>query len=314
MTNSLFTVVIATCNRPDRLAKALDAVAVAIERTGEAHDVVVADNGVGHPTEPVVEAFAQRVPFPVRYRPSAPLSKAAALNAGIAAARSPWIAFTDDDCLPDPDWLTGAVRYIDSHDVNLFSGKLQAAPVEFRLPRWLKNDELPWSPAFVDYAPLPGNGVLDADERVPFGANIFIKKWVFDTYGGYDEELWDRCGKAALGSEDAEFAIRVRDRGETIGYCAEALVVHPVHPERATLTYYLRHIFHFGVREPFFAADGEHASYGYLLKSGCASLAKSTGNLLVGRSTRCVYHLMDAARDAGEIWGWIRTRRDRQND
>ena len=30
--------------------------------------------------------------------------RAAACNAGIRAATSPYILFTDDDCLPDPDW------------------------------------------------------------------------------------------------------------------------------------------------------------------------------------------------------------------
>ncbi|MDA0576682.1 MAG: glycosyltransferase, partial [Verrucomicrobia bacterium] len=230
----LITVIIATCNRPDRLANALAAVRIAIEAAGGEHHVIVADNGTARPARAVTEEFARTAGFPVAHVSTPPLNKAAALNAGIRAARTEWLAFTDDDCLPDRGWLAAGSAYAATAGVNLFSGRLQAAPVDFALPRWLPagHDVLPWSPAFVDFAPLASSGVLNDRERVPFGANIFVRKWVFDTYGPYDEPLWQRCGSAALGSEDAEFAMRVRARGEAIGYCAEALVMHPVYPER----------------------------------------------------------------------------------
>lgn len=306
------TVIIATCNRPDRLAKALAAVRGAIETAGAPHAVVVADNGTHRSAREATEIFARAVNFPVHHVQTEPFNKAAALNAGIRAAATDWLAFTDDDCLPERQWLAVGMQYAERAGVNLFSGRLEAGPVDFTLPRWLRHAPhavVEWSPAFVDYAPLPQSGILASNERVPFGANIFVRKRVFDTHGGYDEALWRKCGPAALGSEDAEFAMRVRARGEAIGYCAEALVVHPVYPERTTLKYYLRHIYHAGMREPFFAEPGSHAPVAYLTKTMMLALLKSAGWSLRGDAARAVRELMEATRGFGEIRGWRRIGR-----
>jgi GT2 family glycosyltransferase len=304
-----FTIIIATCNRPDRLAKALAAVRAAIKVAGGNHHVVVADNGNARLARAVTGEFARSVGFPVTYVATPPLNKAAALNAGIRAADTGWLAFTDDDCLPDRGWLVAGSAYATSAGVNLFSGRLEPGPIDFPLPRWLRHrphEIVEWSPAFVDYAPLPQSGILSPTERVPFGANIFVRKWVFETYGGYDEALWKRCGSAALGSEDAEFAMRVRARGESIGYCADALVVHPVYPERTTLRYYLRHIYHAGVREPLFASPGQSAPLMYLSKNMFLALFKAAGWWGRRDPPHAMVELMNAARDWGEIRGWLR--------
>ncbi len=305
----MFTVIIATCNRPDRLLAALEATHEAIKADDAEHCIVVSDNGTTRLAREGVDGFAATAECKVEYVRSSPLDKSAALNAAIAAAGTEWLAFTDDDCTPTAAWLREGRRYAETAGLRVFSGRLQAGPVDFDLPKWLPAqscDELPWSPAFVDYAPRNDDGVLNDSERVPFGANIFVQKSVYDEFGGYDEALWARCGSAALGSEDAEFAMRVRDRGLQIGYCHNALVVHPVFPERVTRDYYLKHIYHFGIREPFFAADGEQAAYGYLIKSGVKSLCKSAASRLSGDRVASMREFMNATRDWGEIVGWRR--------
>lgn len=307
-----FTIIIASCNRPDRLARALQAVAVAVGTHDPRDRIVVADNGTTRSAADVVAAFAAASGCDAQLVRCAPFDKAAALNAAIREARTEWLAFTDDDCLPDAHWLSAAAAYAGAAGLNLFSGQLAAGPVDFTLPRWLRHPPhsiIDWSPAFVDFAPLPTSGVLAPDARVPFGANLFVRKSVFERHGGYDEALWARCGAAALGSEDAEFAMRVRARGEAIGYCAAALVVHPVYPERTTLRYYLRHIHHAGMREPFFTAPGTAAPTAYLMKSMIVSLSKCAGWAIRGRSARAVRDLMNACRDAGELRGWRRLRK-----
>ena len=305
-------IIIATCNRPDRLLTALNAVEGAIREDPVGHTVIVADNGSTRMAKDVVNAFMETVGTSVTYVRSAPRNKAAALNAAIQSADAEWLAFTDDDCTPTDAWLREGRRYAQTSGLRVFSGRLQAGPVDFPLPRWLPPkscDALPWSPAFVDYAPRQDDGVLNNSERVPFGANIFVQKSVYDEFGGYDEALWARCGSAALGSEDAEFAMRVRDRGLQIGYCHDALVVHPVFAERVTRKYYLKHIYHFGVREPFFAGEGENAAYGYLIKCGLGALCRSAGLRLRGDYVGAMREFMNATRDWGEIVGWRRYSR-----
>lgn len=307
-----FTVIIASCNRPDRLERALACVRQAIAHRAAGDGVVIADNGTHRPARDVVDRLTAAVEFPVRYVRTAPFNKAVALNTAIRAAPTEWLAFTDDDCLPDVRWLAAAADYAARGEARVFAGRLEPGPVDFPLPRWLQDPPhavVQWSPAFVDFAPLPHSGLLPPGDRVPFGANIIVAKKVFDLHGGYDEDLWSRCGVAALGSEDAEFAMRVRQRGEPIGYCADALVVHPVFPERTTLSYYLRHIHHAGMREPLFAAPGAKAPLAYLARTMTQSLLKSGRAYLQGRRALAVHELMNATRDLGEIRGWQLQRR-----
>jgi len=307
-----FTVIIASCNRPDRLERALECVRRAINQRAAGDGVVVADNGTHRPAREVVDRLSAAVEFPVRYVRTAPFNKAVALNAAIRAAPTEWLAFTDDDCLPDARWLAAAADYAARGEARVFAGRLEPGPVDFPLPRWLQDPPhavVQWSPAFVDFAPLPQSGILPPGARVPFGANIIVAKKVFDLHGAYDEDLWSRCGVAALGSEDAEFAMRVRQRGEPIGYCAEALVVHPVFPERTTMSYYLRHIHHAGMREPLFAAPGTKAPLAYLSKSMALALVRGARDYLRGRHAHAVHELMNATRDFGEIRGWQRLTR-----
>ncbi len=303
------TVIVATCNRPDRLAAALQAIGTALTPVTAGAAVIVADNGTQRPARDVTARFAATAGIPVHHLATPPLNKAAALNAAIAVAATDWLAFTDDDCLPDPGWLAAGAAYAARGEAKLFSGRLVAGPVDFRLPLWLRHPPhsiIDWSPAFVDYAPLPASGLLPPDTRVPFGANLFVHRDVFTRHGAYDEALWARCGAAALGCEDAEFAMRVRARGEVIGYCAEALVVHPVLPERTTLRYYLKHIYHAGVREPFFTLPGAPPPRAYLVKSMLLALVRGAGWTLRARPAHAVRELMNAGRDLGELKGWRR--------
>jgi len=40
-----------------------------------------------------------------------------ARNKGISLTNSPIIAFTDDDCIPDNDWLKNGIKYFENSDV-----------------------------------------------------------------------------------------------------------------------------------------------------------------------------------------------------
>jgi GT2 family glycosyltransferase len=301
-----FTIVIATCNRPDRLRNVVRALDAAAQATDVPHTIAVIDNGSRAPAADVTDDLQRQFPTKIIYHRSTPLNKAVALNTGIGLARTDWLCFTDDDCLPDVGWLRAGQAFIAASRFPVFTGKIVSGSVPFKLPRWLPEGvtpELPWTPAFFDYPRQAESGALQPDQAVPYGANLFVRRDIFEKYGGYDELLWDRCGKAALGAEDAEFGIRLRKRGVPIGFCKEARVVHPVYPERTTLRYYLRHMYHAGLREPFFAETDRHASLAYLLKSMILSLLSLPFACLRGRPVKAMHVLMNAARDAGEIAG-----------
>lgn len=301
------TVVIATCDRPDRLVSALSAVLRAIRASGEAYEIVVVDNGPGGLAESAARDVVAPSTVPVKVVRSRPRDKSAALNRGIAEATGEWLVFTDDDCLPAEAWLQRAAVYRMSSGVDIFGGRVIAGKPDFPLPRWLmpgRSGRVPGGTTFVRYAPLRESGVLGARLTVPFGANVFVRDRIFRRYGGYDEALWQRCGAAALGSEDAEFGMRVRAAGERIGYCAEAVVVHPAYKERATLRNQVRHAYHSGIREAIlFPADPNRPSVPYLVKDMVTAAGRAVGHLAIADSAAAVHEMMNALKSLGELRG-----------
>ena len=137
---------------------------------------------------------------------------------------------------------------------------------------------------------------------MPFGANIFVHERVFEACGIYDEELWRRCGGSALGCEDAEFSMRVRNRGIPVGYCRESAVVHPILRDRATLRNHWVWAWHFGRREPilFPEESGPKKSCHRLIQLPVITMQGMTH--LVGRdSAAFVCDMMMIARVLGEL-------------
>src|SRR6516165_1044331 len=99
------SVVVPTFRRPDLLARCLGALA-AQDFAATAFEVMVTDDAGSDETRRQVAEFAARSHPVVHYvAVTGRHGPAAARNAGWRAARAPLIAFTDDDTIPQPDWL-----------------------------------------------------------------------------------------------------------------------------------------------------------------------------------------------------------------
>lgn len=301
-----FSIIIATCGRPESLAAALDCVRAAAESAGGAHEIIVVDNHPDGTARGVVER-GPAAPAEVRYLASRPRDKAAALNAGIAAARHGWLAFTDDDTLPDPAWLREGARVASRGEFRVFGGRVVAGIPDRPLPRWLaagRSGRVPQVGALVAYDPAPSSGRLAPGATVPFGANIFVSRPVFAQHGGYDEGLWALCGRRALGAEDSEFGIRLVQRGEPIGYCREAVVVHPVRYDRCTLRSHLRLAYDYGWREPIVCfTPGQRLVEAYRLKLLARLAWRAAVDAARGDPAGAVDDIVRAVRCVGEVAG-----------
>lgn len=303
-----FSIVIATCGRPERLLRALDAVAAAAAAAGGAQEVVVVDNSPEPRAHGIVASWSASSGLAARCLRSRPRDKASALNAGVAAAGGEWLAFTDDDTLPDAGWLRAGAGYAQQSGARVFGGRIVPGPAEQPLPNWLQPGRSGRVPAlggvFVRYDPLPASGWLGADHPVPFGANVFVRRDVFREHGGYDETLWRLCGAAALGVEDGEFGVRLRRRGEPVGYCREALVVHPVHHERATLRSHARIAYWYGWRDPLVFFDPKRPKLErYRLRLLAGHALGAVRDLLSRDAAGAAWRLEQAAENWGAIAG-----------
>jgi glycosyltransferase involved in cell wall biosynthesis len=116
----LISVVVVTRDRPEMLRETLAALQA---QTYSKCAIVVADNGTDPRTRKIArEAGAQ-------YISAEGLALGAARQAGVDAAPGQIVAFTDDDCLPQPEWLERIVDTFRRHpELHGLQGRTEAAP------------------------------------------------------------------------------------------------------------------------------------------------------------------------------------------
>ena len=203
---TVVSVVVPTCNRPDLLARCLDALIEQDVRCGT-WEIVVTDDARSDATRCQVERLARvvcRDRLVIRYvRPFSSTGPAAARNAGWRAARGEIIAFTDDDCVPQPGWLSHGIDTMAS-GYALAGGRVDVPPVA--------------NP--TDYE--RNAALLGGSELVT--ANCFMRRSVLETLGGFDERF------TVAWREDSDLLFRSLDAGLPIGSAPEAVVQHPIRP------------------------------------------------------------------------------------
>lgn len=123
MSGLRFSVVVPTYNRPLSLAACVGALSEMEEPSGGFEIVVVNDGGVPPPEEVIATALRSGGPRDVRVIEQRNAGPAAARNAGAAAARGRCIAFTDDDCLPERQWLVAFDAALTSMPQALVGGR-----------------------------------------------------------------------------------------------------------------------------------------------------------------------------------------------
>src|SRR4051794_34400017 len=121
-----FSIIIPTYSRPEALTNCLEAIAL-LDYPRDRFEVIVVDDGSPRPADQIVASFSSR--FAVRSLRQQHAGPAAARNQGAAGARGDFLAFTDDDCLPDRDWLRIFARHFAANPDYLIGGRtLNALP------------------------------------------------------------------------------------------------------------------------------------------------------------------------------------------
>lgn len=131
----MISIIIATYNGADTIVRTLEAIS-RLTPPQDGYEVIVVDNASTDDTAALVAGFEHRLPLTALHE--ARRGKAHALNTGIHAARGNILVFTDDDVIPDPDWLCAYQSAIEAHpEQRFFIGQVRhdwAAPP----PRWLE--------------------------------------------------------------------------------------------------------------------------------------------------------------------------------
>ncbi len=131
------------------------------------------------------------------------------------------------------------MRALDQDPALDYTGGPGASAVGRRAADWLDQHrgDLWGTLAILDYGDEPF--VFEARQRVPFGANMAVRRRLIDRIGGFHPEL-GRRGGSLLGQEQAEFFARGRALARA-GVMYPAMEVHHHVPaERLTKPYFRR--------------------------------------------------------------------------
>ncbi|WP_018983108.1 glycosyltransferase family 2 protein [Salinimonas chungwhensis] len=118
----MISVVICTYNREKALTKCLNSfLAVAFT---EAWELIIVDNNSTDNTKNVIEAFSSEGKLPIKSVLEKKKGLGNARNKGIATASYEIVAFTDDDCYPQPDYLTQLYNAFTNENIDFLGGRV----------------------------------------------------------------------------------------------------------------------------------------------------------------------------------------------
>jgi GT2 family glycosyltransferase len=219
------TVVICTRDRPEWLARCLMALA---RSTAPPAEVLVVDNAPSSEATRVLVDRMQGVRYVREPRPGLDIAR----NTGLRAATTEFVAYTDDDAEPHPDWTWRIRRAFDDDDRDDASTMGVTGLV---LPAELDTDA---QVLFEDHAGF-GRGYVRRDFGPDFlirhrrrgapvweigaGANMAFRRSAVAAVGGFDERL--DVGAAGC-SGDSEIWHRLLATGGRCRYEPSAVVRH----------------------------------------------------------------------------------------
>lgn len=193
------------------------------------YEVILADDGSTDTVPDIAQDFPR-----VRYLRLEHGGLSVARNAGAAAAAGSILAYTDDDCMPDEDWLIYLTQTLED--------PVMAAAGGPNIPPPAKS----MTQACVTAAPGGPAHVLISDrlaEHVP-GCNLAVTREAFDSINGFRP-------KYHAAGDDVDFCWRLQEAGFGIGFHAAAMVWHD---RRTTVKAFLKQQAGYGKAEALLMA------------------------------------------------------------
>ena len=199
------SVVIPVWNEVTHIDGVIRTASAALEHWGNG-ELIVVDNGSGDGTWELLQHLRESRPMVLLQNASASIGELR--NIGARAAKGDLLMFLDGDCLVDPEHLERAWSVLERTGAAA-TGSPAAPPPD---PHW---SEDVWFRLHD----------LDQDGPVRYlgAANLMIRRQAFESVGGFDSTL-------ATG-EDAELALRLRQKGLVIHRAREVRAFHLGNPK-----------------------------------------------------------------------------------
>lgn len=197
-----YSVVIPTYRRADLLALCLAKLSPDIQTLNIPYEVIVTDDDSANSASDLLK---NKFPF-VSWYTGPGRGPAANRNNGAAHAQGKWVIFTDDDCLPDPDWLAAFNESLAKDSSLLIMEGMTIAEGKRK--------------SLSENAPVNETGGFY------WSCNLGIRRETFTQLGGFDETFRHAC------MEDVDFADRIKAAELNCSFIPNAIIRHPWRPAK----------------------------------------------------------------------------------
>ncbi|MEA5577345.1 glycosyltransferase [Anabaena sp. UHCC 0451] len=220
-----FSIIIPTYNRPERLKTCLDSL-THLNYPGDRFEVIIVDDGSDNPLDNLVNPYYHQLNLTLIRQLNAGPAKAR--NTGVNAAKGQYLAFTDDDCTPEQNWLLVLENAFSKTPNALLGGKTMNA--------LLDNPYSTASQLLIDY--LYDYYNTNSAQATFFTSNNFaVSRELFNQVGQFDVTY------PLSAAEDREFCDRWLHQSNKMIYIPEVTIYHA---HLLTLkTFYFQH-FNYG--------------------------------------------------------------------
>lgn len=193
-------------------------------------EVVVVDNDPARSAALVCAEWTRRLRFPIRYQPEERRGVSHARNRAVTAARAggaDFIAFIDDDEVPEPHWLDELLRVQAEYRADVVSGPVLTV-FEEEVPAWLRRGNF-----FETRRRATGTRVED-----PGAGNALIRVEALD---GMEEPFDPRY--SLTGGEDTHLFLRLAGAGRTMVWADDAVAHEWTPATRARARWILQRVY-----------------------------------------------------------------------
>ncbi len=294
------TLLICTHNNARVLSRTLEAIADQRVRPEIAWEVLVVDNNCTDETADLVRSFQndRRIPV-VRQLGESRQGVGYARRLGLTLSRGNLVAFVDDDCFLEADWVDRAVEFAAAHPrAGAFGGR----------------NELEWEQTATDLCVAYGASLARQDfgaeplrmsargKRLPCGAGLVLRRDALLQSGYLEGALLVGRDPVRLGAgEDTEIALHVRRAGWEVWYNPRLRLRHFIPAWRMSIPYLCRLHRGFGRAEVYLQTLARHRRLTLLsLVRGLGWSVAELGRVIARFPAGFVYYLNERP-----TW-WIR--------
>lgn len=210
------TVAVCTRDRPDDLKRCLDGL---MDLPDDGQELLVVDNAPGTDATRALVASYPKVRYVREDRPGLDCAR----NRALREARGEIVAFTDDDSVPDPNWLRALLP--------AFADPLVLCATGLTMPLELETEAQEWFERMSTFNRGFRRRVFDLTNHNPLaagpvgaGVNMALRRRVVDVVGPFVEAL--DAGTPTQSGGDHEMFVRILRNGYRIVYEPQALNWH----------------------------------------------------------------------------------------